>query len=101
MPDSIFNKVFKKEALSELFSHEFSEIFKNIFYTEHLLTTAFVNLRFNGQVSTFEYLMFIIGFFFCFIEDINITQFIWHHSSEKILLMSKEKMCLCYINAES
>ena len=43
-----FNKVaglktatlIKKETLAQVFSCEFSEIFKNVFFTEHLRTTA-------------------------------------------------------------
>ena len=31
-----------KETLAQVFSGEFCEIFKNTFFTEHLLTTAFV-----------------------------------------------------------
>ena len=33
-------KAVKKEALAQVFSCEFSEISKNIFFTEHLRTTA-------------------------------------------------------------
>ena len=32
----------KKEFLTQVFSCEFCEIFKNTFFTEHLLTTAFL-----------------------------------------------------------
>ena len=42
MPESLFNKVAKKETLTQLFSCEFCEIFKNTFFTEQLLTTASV-----------------------------------------------------------
>ena len=34
----------KKEALARVLYYEFWEIFKNIFFTEHLRTTASVNI---------------------------------------------------------
>ena len=41
----------KKETLAQVFSCEFYEIFKSIFFTEHLRTTAFDNmLNGNNQV---------------------------------------------------
>ena len=48
-----FNKVvgacnfFKNETLAQVFSCEYCEISKNIFFTEHLWTTASINKKYE------------------------------------------------------
>ena len=42
VPGSLFCKLIKKEALTQVFFYEFCEIFKSHFFTEHPRTTAFV-----------------------------------------------------------
>ena len=42
--------MFKKETLAQVFSCEFCQISKNTFFTEHLWTSAFVDIRQSFEI---------------------------------------------------